>query len=124
MIDSATAAALFAALLVIAGLFWSFMNPLRDDAKGVRGEPRSMIAGIAEGQRAKAQEVKGRYRNWALASTGVFLVATVPAVSILFEARFSRPFVWQKGVLVLVWLGYGVATGKLWTSWKKIDANL
>lgn len=124
VIDPTTAAAVFGAMLVIAGMGWAFMSPLREDAEEVRGEPRSIIPGRGEKQRAKAQRVKGRYRNWALVSTAVLLAATVPVVSILLEVRFSRPLVWQKGVLVFVWLGYAVATGRLWTTWKRVDPDL
>jgi hypothetical protein len=124
MIDATTAGAAFGVMLVIAGLGWAFMNPLRDDAKEVRGEPRSIFPATRDRQRAKARKVKGRYRNWALVSTFVFLAVTGPAVSILFEVRVSRPFIWQKAFLVFVWLGYGVATRRLWTSWKDIDTAL
>lgn len=123
MIDATTAGALFGAMLVLAGLGWAFMSPLRDDAKDVRREPRSIIAGKGDAQRAKAQKVKRRYRNWALLVSTLFLATAVPVVLIVSEVKFSEPFEWQKVVLVFVWLGYGVAAGRLWLSCRDIDTD-
>ena len=123
MIDSTAAAGIFGAML-IAGLGWGFMGPLREAAKALAEEPRSIIPGRGHGQRASAEKVKARYRNWALVTTAIFAAAAVAVLLVLVEIRPGKDFVWQKAVLVFVWLGYGVATRRLWKSWSEVDVVL
>jgi hypothetical protein len=124
LIDSTAAAGIFGLMLVLAGIGWGFMSPLRDAAKALAGEQRSIITGRGDGQRASAKKVKARYRNWALVVTAIFAVSGVAVLLVLIEIRPSKNFAWQKAVLVVVWLGYGVAMRRLWKRWSEIDVVL
>lgn len=124
MIDSTAAAGIFSAMLILASLGWAFMGPLRDAADALTDEQRSIIPGRGDGQRASAAKVKSRYRNWALITTAIFAVSGLAVFLVLIEIRPGKDFVWQKAVLVFVWLGYGVAMRRLWKSWSNIDVVL
>lgn len=111
-------------MLVLASIGWALMSPLRDAVSALASEQRSIISSIADGQRARAKRVKARYRNWALVTTAIFAASAVAILPILIEIKPGKDFVWQKAVLFLVWLGYGVAATRLWKGWKDIDVVL